>query len=208
MYNNIVIDVLKEIKYAKILKKSGHTVVTNKTVANCIMASNNKDRYHLKGVPYPEGHNLKTVTVIKITEDEYNSLLHNIKDNETFIDCGIRSLRQNKIKEMSEVCHKKIIGGKRILLSDNKLHHFELSLEDQVNLLEIKYLIDHGDTTFIYHETDGLCKEYSLTDMKYIIQELLKHKQYHIRYFNTLKNHINTLTHINEISAVYYGMTV
>lgn len=206
VYNDIVIDVIETIRYAKYLSKSKHTVITSKASANCIIGSNNKDRYHIKGVPYPKDCNFKTVSIIEIDEKEYKELINN-KSN-TIIDSGIRQLKQNKIKEMSNVCHDKITTGIRVILSDNKVHHFELSLEDQLNLLEIKYLIDKGETSFIYHETDCLCKEYSLEDMQKIIDASLKHKQHHLTYFNKLKNHINKLQNINEITEIEYGISI
>lgn len=210
VYDNIVIDVVETIKYAKYLSKSKHTVVTNNsTTANCIIGSNNRDRYHIKGVPYPQGCDFKTVSIIEIDEKEYNELINKLKSkSDTIKDSGIRLLKQTKIKEMSNICHEKITKGIRLVLSDNKLHNFELSIEDQINLLEIKYLIDKGETSFIYHETDCLCKEYSLEDMQKIIDTSLKHKQKHLNYFNKLKNHINKLQSINEITAIEYGIEI
>jgi hypothetical protein len=209
VYDNIVIDVIETIKYARYLSKSKHTAITDKTSANCIIGSNNKDRYHIKGIPYPKGCNFKTVSIIEIDEKEYNELLNQLSSkSDTIIDSGIRQLKQKKIKEMSEICHNKITNGIRVVLSDNKLHHFELSIEDQVNLLEIKYLIDKGESEFIYHETDCLCKSYSLEDMQKIIDASFNHKQYHLTYFNKLKNHINKLQTINEIIAVEYGINI
>lgn len=209
VYDNIVIDVIETIKYARYLTKSKHTVITDKTSANCIIGSNNKDRYHIKGVPYPQGCDFKTVSIIEIDEKEYKELLSKLNGkSDTIKDSGIRLLKQTKIKEMSEICHNNITNGVRLILSDNKLHHFELSLEDQINLLEIKYLIDKGETSFIYHETDCLCKEYSLEDMQKIIDASLKHKQHHLTYFNKLKNHIIKLQTINEITAIQYGIEI
>lgn len=209
VYENIIIDLVKELKYARFLPKSGHTPMTDITSANCIIASNNKDKYHLKGMPYPEGSGFRTVSAIKISDTEYEQLSAQLKlQNSTAINNGLHLMRQKKIKEMSEACHQSIIGGLRILLSDNKMHHFELSVEDQVNLLEIKYLMDGGQTSFTYHETDGLCKEYSLKDMQTIIKKSFEHKQKALNYFNSLKHYISTLMSINDILAVEYGMEI
>lgn len=208
LYDNIVIDVLDEIKYARFLSKSGHTVITDATSANCIIASNNKDRYHIKGVPYPKGCKFKTVTLVQIDEDEYRKLLSQLNNSDSIVDNGIRLLKQKKIAEMSNACHDKIVNGIRIILSDNKIHHFELSLEDQVNLLEIKYMIDKGQQKFVYHETDGICKEYSLEDMQKIIDESFKHKQNNLLYFNSLKHYISTLNNIYDIIDLEYGVNI
>lgn len=209
IYDNIVIDVVEKIKYAKYLPKSKHTVITGKASANCIIGSNNKDRYHLKGVPYPQGCNLKSVSLIEIDDIEYKKLISEISNKErSILDTGLRKLKNKKIEEMSEICHKTILNGTNIVLSDNRSHHFELSIEDQINLLEIKYLIDKGETTFIYHETNCLSKEYSLEDMKKIIDGLFNFKQKNLMYFNKLKNHINSLTNINDITEIEYDVMI
>ena len=209
VYDNIVIDLLENIKYAKYLIKSKRTVITDKTSANCIIGSNNKDRYHIKGVPYPEGCNFKTVSIIPIDNIEYEKLKNELsKKKETFIEAGLRKLKNKKIEEMSEICHNIIINGTNIILSDNHTHHFELSIEDQVNLLEIKYLIDKGEKNFTYHETNCLVREYSLEDMQKIINELSNHKQKNLTYFNKLKNHINKLNNINEVTDIKYGIEI
>lgn len=209
LYNNIVIDVLDNIKYAKYLSNCNRTVITNKTCANCIIGSNNKDRYHLKGVPYPDNCDFKTVTIVKIDENEFKELTKKLKDTSIKDEtCGVRALRNNKIQEMSTICHNKIVDGFRVVLSDNELHHFKLSIEDQVNLLEIKYLIDKGQKSFIYHETDSLCEEFSLEDMQKIIASAYAHKQKNLMHFNKLKNYINKLSNINEISDITYNMEI
>lgn len=209
IYDNIVIDVIKTVKYARYLTKSKHTVITDKTSANCIIGSNNKDRYHLKGVPYPKGSNFKSVSLIEIDENEYNQLISELSSKKDSItESGLRKLKNKKIEEMSDICHKTIINGINVVLEDNRSHHFELSIEDQINLLEIKYLIDKGDSTFIYHETDCLSKEYSVNDMQKIIDESFSFKQKNLIHFNKLKNYINNLSNINDVTNVTYDINI
>lgn len=206
LFDNVVIDILESIKYARYLKKSKHTVVTDHSSANCIIASNNVDKYHLSSLPYPEGCNIKTVTVVPIDADEYKLLTAELKKAETVVDIGLRHLKQNKIKEMSDICHQKITQGTRVLLSDNQFHHFELSVEDQLNLQDIRYELDIGADTITYHETGQICKEYSATDMRTVIDTLYKHKQKHIQYFNQLKREINSKESIDAIINVRYEL--
>ena len=209
LYKNMIIDVVDNIRYAKYLSNCNRTVITNKTCANCIIGSNNKDRYHLKGMPYPDGCDFKTVSAIKIDEKEYNDLQNKIKSNSTGINnYGINIVKKNKIQEMSKICHDKIIDGFRVQLSDGELHHFELSIEDQLNLLEIKSLLESGQKSFIYHETDGIYKEFSSEDMYKILKKAFEHKQQNLLYFNKLKNHIHKLNNINDISNIKYGVKI
>ena len=209
IYDNVVIDVLENVKYGKYLTKSKHVVTSSRASANCIISSNNQDKYHLKGVPYPDGSNFKSVSLVKIDENEYNELISKFtKNKKSITESGLRNVKNNKIKEMSDICHQTIVNGTNIILSDRHSHHFELSIEDQINLLEIKYLIDKGETSFIYHETNCLSKEYSLKDMKKIIDELFEFKQKNLIHFNKLKNHINNLSNINDVTNVTYTMQV
>ena len=206
MMNNVVIDVLEELKYVRYLKKSKRLVVVNDPSASCIAASNNTDVYHIEGSPYPEGLQIKTVTVSSITADEYSELLSSLNKNETVVQRGLRYIKQNKLKEMSDICHTNIVRGTRVFLSDKQFHHFELTVEDQVNLLDIRYGLDAGIESFVYHETGKVCKEYSATDMRTIVDTLYKHKQKHLQYFNKLKREINDLQSIDDVINVRYEL--
>lgn len=201
IYNNVVIDVLESIRYGKYISNTGRVIATNKTDANCIVASNLKDRYLLKGVPVPEGCTYVPVSVVPITSEEYFALLETDKSP---ADTGIRRLKEKKIDELRTCCNKNILEGLQVELSDNKLHHFALSIEDQLNLLEIRSLIASGETSFIYHESGGEYKEFSKEDMEIILSEAFKFKQNQLLTFNKLKKHVNQLTNIDKISKVTY----
>ena len=208
IYENVIIDVLKEVRYAKYLTNSKRTIITNSTSANCIIASNRRDKYHVNGMPYPKGCNLKTVSLIKISEDEYIKLMETVTAEDNFVGQGILNMKKAKIEEMRDVCNREILEGVSVVLSDNDVHHFTMSLEDQLNLLEIRYLIDNGQDIFIYHETNGANKEYHSNDMKLIINALFENKQKHLLHFNRLKQYITSLTNAESVSAVQYGMKV
>lgn len=159
-------------------------------------------------MPYPTGQNIKTVSLIKISKEEYDSLMKSVTTEDHFVGQGILNMKKAKIEAMREVCNKEILDGVSVMLSDNAVHHFTMSLEDQLNLLEIRYLIDNGQDTFVYHETNGVNKEYHSNDMKTIINALFENKQKHLLYFNRLKQYINSLTTAESVSAVQYGMDV
>lgn len=203
IHNGIVIDLLRSVRYGKYIPATKRVVATDKSNANCIVASNLKDRYLLKGVPVPEGCSYPRVSVVPITNEEYYSLID--RDSNAF-QPGIKRLRKSKIDELRSICNYNILEGVQVELTDGKLHHFTMTLEDQLNLLEIRYLIDSGKESFIYHETDGECREFSSEDMKKIIDATFKHKQHHLLYFNMMKKHINQLTNIDDISRITYGM--
>lgn len=204
IYNESVIDILKEIKYAKYMTKSKRIYVTDRFNFNCILASNNVEGYHLNGVPYPTGSNMKTVSLIEMSNAEIDELM---ESNDT-VDTGLRAMRKVKIQELREHCNKAIVAGVNVMLSDNEYHHFALTIEDQLNLLEIQNLILMGENKIMYHETNGIHREFSVEDMSKIILSANRHKNDQLLHFNMLKKYVNQLTSIDAISAVDYNFVV
>lgn len=143
--------------------------------------------------------------VIRIEKDEYDLLLNAVETNEEILieeepiievkpivveEPTIDYVRAYKISEMKRDCNKAITNGIDIKLSDGETRHFSMSLEDQINLLTMAYL---GDESV-----------YSTKDMKTIITETNAFKNSHIAKFKQLKNRVNSLNTIQEVSAVNY----
>ena len=208
IYNNLVIDVVKKPKYLRYLTKSGRTVLTNKTSAHCIMGSNNKDIYLLQGVNRPEGKDWKEVTVVAITENEYNSLIKLLaSDQAIYADKNqLKHVQNEKISELNTICRNTIIEGVSVLFSDKKYHKFELTIEDQLNLMTIESEIKAGAKKILYHEKNKVCQMYLASDIQLLIDAVHKHKAYHTTYFNLLKNYIYSLHDIEKIREIEYGI--
>lgn len=143
--------------------------------------------------------------VIRIEKDEYDLLFKAVETNEEIIveeeviveevhliveEPTIDFVRSSKISELKRNCNKAITNGVDVKLSDGKTRHLSMSLEDQINLLTMAYLNDES--------------VYSKKDMKTIIAETNIYKNSHIEKFNQLKNRVNSLNTIEEISAVNY----
>ena len=208
IYNDLIIDLIKKPKYLRYLTKSGRTVVTDESSAHCILGSNNKDIYLLQGVTRPEGKDWKEVTIKSISESEYNRLSKAIMSNQSVHadNVELNLVRTEKLKEMSTECHNNIVNGITVLFSDNRYHTFELTIEDQINLMTIENDIKNGANYVLYHEKGKLCQMYSSGDMRLLINAARKHKTYHTTYFNILKNYIYSLYDINIIRSIYYGI--
>ena len=208
VFDDIVIDVFKKINYMRYLTKAKRFVLTDKSSANCIRSSNGKEYYYIDGMRLPVGIELKTVKLVEISEKEYTILYdlllagNNVCDNEDIL----RSTKEVKIREMSEECHKTIINGVSVLFSDNEYHHFELTIEDQINLMNIESQIKSGIKEFLYHEKGKSCQFYSAIDIKMLINAVNRHKLYHTTYFNLLKQYINTLYDVDRIKNIHYGI--
>ena len=143
--------------------------------------------------------------VIRIEKDEYDLLFKAVETNEEIVieeepiveetpivveEPTIDFVRASKISELKCNCNKAITNGVDIKLSDGETRHFSMSLEDQVNLLTMAYLSDES--------------VYSTDDMKIIISETNAFKNSHIAKFKQLKNRVNSLNTIQEVSAVNY----
>lgn len=208
IYDNLIIDVIDNPRYMRYMVKSGRMTITDKQNAHCVISSNNKELYLLQGVTRPEGKEWKEVTMVEITQNEYNELFKLIASNRTIYanKNELSLVRNEKISELSSECHKSIINGISVLFSDNKYHKFDLTIEDQLNLLSLENEIKNGAKEVLYHEKNNMCKLYSSTDIEKLIMAAHDHKVYHTTYFNILKDYINSLYDINIIKDIYYGI--
>ena len=159
--------------------------------------------------------------ICEISKEEYDTLNQMIETGEEigkdFVEADenqeipqaekatIEFVRESKTKEMSNQCNKRIVSGVDVELSDGVSHHFDLTLEDQVNLLEATMQVNGGETAVQYHASGEACKLYSADDMKLIINAAANLRKYHTAYFNSLKGYINSLTNIEDVAAINYG---
>ena len=123
------------------------------------------------------------------------------------IECPTLSfVIESKIKEMRSKCRQVIINGIDITLQSGAIEHFDLTIEDQMNLNSLRYYLIANDLLeFPYHCKEGEFKYYSKNDVLKILIAMDDHILYHNSYFNSLKKYINSLTSYNEINAIQYG---
>ncbi|MCD7730455.1 MAG: hypothetical protein LUI05_03040 [Oscillospiraceae bacterium] len=105
-----------------------------------------------------------------------------------------------KIAELSEKCEETIIAG--VDVGDL---HYSLTLADQLNLESLKTTIMGGATAVPYHADGELCAMYSAEDFLTVYNACALHKIGQTTYFNQLRAYVNSLTEIEEITAVTYG---
>ena len=89
-------------------------------------------------------------------------------------------------------------------LVNNKQKHFRLSIEDQINLLNIEKQIENGHTGIFYHATNEVCEIYSNTDLRRIIETANTHINENTLRYNLLKYCINNMYNVEEIRNVDY----
>lgn len=74
MYNNMVIDLLNEVRWVRYLPNSKRLIATDSQAANGVMGSDHNTVYHIFGKPYTFVNEVKTVEVVKIDAKEYDVL--------------------------------------------------------------------------------------------------------------------------------------
>lgn len=163
------------------------------------------------------------VDVIQIDETEYKAILDIIKagkeveilpEDEEIEELPIEEnditvdyVRATKIKELSNKCKQIIINGFDLVLSDGATYHFSLTTQDQLNLITLAAMLDSGESEIPYHADGELCRFYTNADIENIIESATRFKTFHVSYFNSLKNYVNSLD-IDDVKNIDYGVEI
>ena len=141
--------------------------------------------------------------VIEIEEptDEPTPII--IDDDDT---TEIDFVRASKIAEMSHDCRTTIENGFDLELRGDT-HHFSLTTQDQLNLMSLSALAQ-TQSLIPYHADGEECTFYTSDEINIIMQTATELKIYNTTYYNALKEYINSLETIEEISAITYGTPI
>ena len=123
-------------------------------------------------------------------------------------DQELEFVKEMKIKEMSNVCRQTIIDGIDVELSDGQTHHFSLEIEDQIKIQALALKAQAGETMLYWHPDGELCQFYSAEDILRIYAALEETQTVNTTYFNSLRNYIQSMTSIEQVSKVVYGMGI
>lgn len=112
-----------------------------------------------------------------------------------------------KVAEISAACNAVIVAGFDIEL-DGETEHFNLSIEDQSNIANLFRVVELGGTEFPYQADGGKCRIYTAQEIAqiYIMAQTAITSQ--TTYHNALKAYVQSLTDVEKISAVTYGMNL
>ena len=167
----------------------------------------------------------ETVEMLEIDKKEYDILLKAMDSGEEIIiepeqpepieqpideneNITVEYVKSRKIAEMSAACNSVITNGFDVELSDNNSYHFSLTTQDQLNLITLSAMVSSGETAIPYHADGELCKFYSAADITAIISAATAFKTYQVSYFNALKAYIESLTDIEAVGAITYGVEI
>lgn len=212
IYNKMVIDVLKNPVFLRYIQSSKRFRETDEGSANAVFSSDYSEKYHLVNTTaILSGQNYKDVSLVEISEAEYNSIKATIVESAVDEDgntVSMQELRDRKIEEMKETCNAVITSGFDIVLSDGVTYHFSLEMTDQVKISKLADRANSGMELLPWHADDGLCKFYPAEDILAVNTMMENMVEFQTTYFNSLKNYIKNMDDKNSIIYAYYGMNV
>ena len=89
---------------------------------------------------------------------------------------------------------------------DGNIVHFNLSNEDQSNIANLFRVVELGGSSYPYQSDEGVCRIYTAVEIAQIYIAAQTHITTQTTYHNTLKSYVQSLTAVDEITAVTYGM--
>ena len=116
-------------------------------------------------------------------------------------------IRSAKIAEISATCNAVIVAGIDIQLGE-ETEHFNLSIEDQSNIANLFRVVELGGTQFPYQADGGVCRIYTAQEIAQIYIAAQTAITSQTTYHNALKAYVQSLTKVEDISAVTYGMAL
>lgn len=198
-----------------------------KDKAQGVAAHDGSTYYHIDGIPEFGVDGYDTVTAVEIDSEEATVIMEALDAGKPLPepepepepdpepepepehpDGSIELVRANTIAQMSAACEAAIIAGVDLTLSDGKQHHFSLELEDQLNILTLRGMIEAGETVIPYHADGEECRFYSVEDFAAIVNAATNWKLYQESYFNSLRVYIQSMKSVKELSNVTYGMPI
>ncbi len=229
--DNTIIDA--NTAFYKWQKKHNKIIECEPSEANFIGSSDGSCIWYANGLILCTecNYNFETVTMVEITEEEYEVLKEQLAADETIeveeeetqteveettedeAEDSIETItleyvQKVKLNTLSNACNSIIENGVDVELSDGETHHFSLTTQDQLNLITLSSMVAAGQTSIPYHADGELCKFYSPEDITTITTTATAFVTYHTSYYNSLKAYVLALTDIVSVGAVEYGMEI
>lgn len=221
--DNQLVGAVTDQSFARYSPKSGQIIVCKAVEGQYIIVN---DKYYRDNWMMPLDQEStaewEPAIVVSISEKEYNMLVkadptepinermlinaepEDISEKMPKAEevATIEFIRERKLKELNKIFNEIIENGFDLVLSDGVSHHFSLTTNDQMNLIDLQRAVDTNDD-LIYHADDELIQFYSFEDAQDILVGARKWKQYNMAVFNSMKNWINSVEDISIIDAIH-----
>lgn len=113
----------------------------------------------------------------------------------------IENIVSQKKTELSAECEKAILAG--VDVGDA---HYSLTIEDQANILAWMAVAQTGKSV-PYHCDGQPCRIYSSEEFMKVANAAVAYKTHHTTYCNLLMRQVESMTDVDDIKAVQYGIT-
>ena len=168
-------------------------------------------------------YNYQLADVISIGEQEYNILAPAVETAPVPVEDEIEEpiieiptdpvdeitfefVRSSKINQMNMTCKQIIENGFDLELR-GETHHFSLTTQDQLNIMNLSILVQTQEL-IPYHADGEETTFYTAEEINQIIAAATQFKTYQTTYYNALKTYINALDTIEDIAAITYGTPI
>jgi len=108
-----------------------------------------------------------------------------------------------KVAEMSMACNLMILNGIDVQLADGNTYHFSLDMIMKLNERAVA-----GNEFLPWHWDNGSCHIFSAEDIIAINTQMENYITFHTTYFNSLRDYIKSLTDIEDVMAIEYGVEI
>jgi hypothetical protein len=112
-------------------------------------------------------------------------------------------LREERLTEFQKTCQDAIYQGVEVETSEGT-KKFSLTMQDQINLIGLRNLLDKGRSAIPYHADGEAIRLWSHDDVQKILQEADRHIAYHRVYFSLLREWMRR-TSYPEFLGIDYG---
>lgn len=182
----------KDKRFALGVKINGKIYALNKAFKNYPVVAT-------KIIDLFEYEKLKTVLTKGVITEEEASVEIIDKDTST-----LQLYKNRKLKELSAECKNKIVNGITIIVS-GKEEHFDLSIEDQLNLQSLRFAIIQGEEEVAFHSKGNTFRYFTKEEALQILEATDDFILYHNSYFNSARTYIESLFDIAKVNAFKYG---
>ena len=132
----------------------------------------------------------------EIITDDGGNIVDVVKIDET-----VKNAISQKKSELSAKCEKVIVAG--VDVGDA---HYSLTIEDQANILAWMAVAQTGKAV-PYHQDGQPCRIYSSEEFMEVANAAVAFKTAQTTYCNLLMRQVESMTDVDEVKAVKYGIT-
>ena len=222
-----LIGTVTNLSFAKYIPETGRLLICDAIDGQYLVLN---DRFYRDSWMLPVNKDadveFETATILSIPEKEYVLLSTPEEEHEPIVvdntpekedisakapteadTATIEYVRKKKLEELSATCEEVIKDGFSLVLADGASHHFSMSIEDQINLINLELALDRHEDT-IYHADGELSQYYSEEDARSIVNGAHKWSMYNRALFNSFKNWINNIEDIYEIGSITFDSEI